>query len=144
MLTSLNPQSPLPDAHGFLAPYIRVATHLGFQIAWLGLTTDEDWANEDSSSEVATKSRLIFDLQEAKMHVSTAAMVAPNAYVSAEMVGLMNRFREQLDELLVDMPTERTTVLTELTTLAHNLAYVAARLERSFTGSTLGNEGSSI
>ena len=67
-LPHLNPDDPPreAEARGYMAPYVRVATHLGYCIAWIGATSDEEWNNahvDPLSHDGATVGKVQDDLR---------------------------------------------------------------------------------
>jgi len=144
-LQHLNPEpATSTEAVGYMAPYTRVATHIGYCIAWVNSTSDENWLMDDitesGSPEAATNQLVVDDLKEASLHLARTAEPL-NAFVNQTQVGLMDELRDQLTWLEMNLSRDRSEALTELQTLADNLAYAAAEFERHVTGNQNVSEG---
>ena len=140
MLQLLNPRTPnVAEAQGFIAPWIRVALHIGYAVAWISETTNEMWGN--TKNESATRTKVIADLEQAQMHLSVNDDLSINAFVNQQMVDLKSALNQQLDELVRNLPEERIDAIIELQTFCNNLAYVGARFETHVTGSAIPTEG---
>jgi hypothetical protein len=141
MLPPLNPGQPNDiEARGFIAPYIRVAMHLGYTVAWVALASDEEWATPDDSNS-ATRQKVIDDLLETEAHLIINDGLVPDAFVNQTMVDTMGALREQIGSLITNMPEGRVDTLVEIQTLGDNLAFAGAQFERHTTGSGIADEG---
>lgn len=157
MLPHLNPQTPhYAQARGFTAPYVRIATHLGYCIAWAALATDEQWTEarpdlvaDTVPSTHATAYRVSMELDEMIHHASQNSGLSPTSFVSQDHVGLMMTIVNQLtevrrsinDSLNADTPVTRQETMQDLQILADNVAYASAQFERQVTGSVFATEG---
>ena len=142
-LQRLNPRpTENAEARGFMAPYVRVATHVGYCIAWVNDTTDEEWeAAADAEEGIATSQRVCEDLRESSNHLLNQSNVPLNAFVNQTQADRMHALQDQLESLAVNLATVRTDALMELQTLADNLAYAAAEYERHVSGNHDVSEG---
>lgn len=141
-LQRLNPESPTSvDAIGYMAPYVRIATHVGFCIQWVASTSDEEWANPNEIC--ASEERVCVDLRETLAHLNTNVETLPTAFVNQQQVDRMGAVRGMIINLIDNAPEERHEMLSDLQTLADALAYAAACFERSVTGNNTCNEGQS-
>jgi hypothetical protein len=141
-LQRLNPhQAESAEARGYMAPYVRVATHIGYDIAWIGATTDAEWA-EPPSESTATRDRIREDLAEAHRHlILNSNMDSPSAFVGEAQVGHMLTLKNQVAELQSSLAENRSDALLELQVLADNLAYAAAQYEYHVSGNADVSEG---
>jgi hypothetical protein len=153
MLPLLNPHPPTEqEATGFIAPYIRIATHLGFVIAWVDAMTQEEW--ENTEAQLNTKQDILDELREARQHLIHNEFLSATAYVKEDTVSLMKTLETQFTELIELLQTTtarmvagsnmRSDTILNLKVLANNIAYAGAQLERSFTGSTASSEGVNV
>jgi hypothetical protein len=124
-----------------MAPYVRVATHIGYDIAWVGATTDEEWENPPTEN-TATRDRVRDDLAEAHRHlVLNSDRDAPTPFVGEEQVSHMLTLKDQVAALQSGLAQNRSDALVELQILADNLAYAAAQYEYHVSGNTDVDEG---
>jgi len=136
-LNSITPD--YPEARGFLGPYVRVATHLGYCIAWVSATTDEEWS-EPLSEATATQERVKADLQAARNHLAESSNPATD-FVGDEQSNHMAQILMQIVELSDSLPQNRSEAMVDIQTLANNLAYAAAMFEYHVTGNRDVSEG---
>ena len=129
----------LTMARGYMAPYVRVATHLGYCIAWISATSDAEWIAPEEES-TATRDRVRTDLLECENHLNQTDYV-PTAFVGDECDNHMTQIKEQVSELARALPEVRSDALIEVQTLTNNLAYAAASFERHTTGNRDVSEG---
>jgi hypothetical protein len=142
-LQRLNGITPQPiEARGFMAPYVRIACHIGYCIQWIIATTDENWETTGTLDEIsATQIRVKEDLREAVNHLTLNDDINASAFVNIVQTEKMNTLKLQLIELRDALPQSRTDALIELQTLSDNLAYVAAQFELHTTGNMQVSEG---
>lgn len=148
MLTRLNIEGPVGgEARGFIAPLIRVATHIGFAIAWVSTATDDTWNPEAgvlAEGQESVREELLADLVEMKSHFMNNDGLIATTWVSEEVANFNNALIRQIGTFIREMPTDKSVVLEELETLTANLSFVGARMERSLTGSLAPDEGRNI
>jgi hypothetical protein len=135
---------------------VRIATHLGYCIAWADLATDEEWAAEPQDATEgsmlapqANAAKVSMELDEMIHHASQNSGLHPTAFVSQDHVELMAEIVNQLAEvrrsinggLTADTPMTRWETMQDLQILADNVAYASAQFEREVTGSVFASEG---
>ena len=145
ILQLLNPNPPTSDdATGYMAPYVRVAVHVGYCIQWIATTTDDDWSAVVAPNEAASRTRVAQDLREVLRHLSQNEDNI-NEFVSEATAtairSIENNMIELTNALESEEPPTRLDTMAELSTFAHNLAYAAALYEQSTSGNRGASEG---
>jgi pantothenate synthetase len=141
MLPRLNPLSPpSAEAAGFLPPLLRAATHIGFDIAWVAATSDEEWELRQEGNN-ATREKVRIDLIEVREHINPNNLPDYGAFVNDEAVQVFEAVNLQATSLVDNLADSRLDTLEELKILADNLAYAATVFEHHVTGSRFATEG---
>lgn len=117
-------------ADGYITPYFRLATHLGYCYG-VASNTSIEWATR--------KTDIASDLREALAHIATARDHSP--YVSVDTCTELQTLYNDIDHLQRGLDTEEET-LAALITCSHNATYAMAKLEHDLMGyaATAGTE----
>ena len=119
-------------ATGFIAPYIRVATHIGYALHMVSSTSDDDWTD--------THADLRADFREALGHLQEG--YADSAFLNPSAIDALRAIRDDIVEC-IDTEGTREEMQTALQTLATNIAWAGMLLERAVTGAEV-TEGTEI
>jgi hypothetical protein len=127
-LQRLNPNNAeFADARGINPPLVRCAAHIGFAFALTGKSSDAEWTENKTSVKE--------ELDECIRHLQANTDFEPTPFIGQTAIDKLGDLRAQFNGLTTDMDgLERLEMFTELATLANNLAYVSAFLERAVTG----------
>lgn len=111
-------------ATGVIAPLVRLATHVGWCIGYMG-SVDGD---PDDSQQRAIQS----DLNDAHVHINgEMTSILLDLFVGDEGAQLMRMLRE---DLIAPLPGDRAELMEYLTALADNAAHTGALMELLMTG----------
>src|SRR5574343_381245 len=116
-------------ATGYITPYFRLATHLGY-VCGVASDTDKPWD--------ARRSDIRNDLAEAIDHLRTLDPI--ELYISPATIDLLAQV--QSDILQIQENPQEDTITTDLQNCCHNLTAAIAKVEYDTTGSmaTAGTE----
>ena len=119
-------------ATGFVAPYLRIATHVGYALATVNNATDDDW--EVKREDIRA------DFREALGHIDNSYDVTPFLNESARdaLVSINGNVVE-----IIDLDGDKTEMQEARQVLASNVAWAGALMERSVTGADV-TEGTEI
>ena len=117
-------------ARGYITPYFRLATHLGY---CYGVASNTAMPWDERKRDIAS------DLAEALRHID--AVQEHSAYVSVDTCTELQSLREDLHDIIGDLDNEEET-LPALITASHNAAYAMAKMEHDMVGydATAGTE----
>lgn len=110
-------------ATGYITPYFRLATHLGY-VCGVASDTEKPW--DDRRRDIR------LDLSEAIAHLSTLEPL--DLYISPETIGLLSQVQADIQRIY-DAP-EEATINTDLQNCCHNLTAAIAKVEFDTTGVT--------
>jgi len=120
-------------ATGFIAPYIRVATHIGYALAKLN-----DVAEDDDGTDAMRDIRA--DLYEARGHLNGTYDSSP--FLKTETINDLNLIKTDIETIHADEATMEEFQL-KIQMLAQNLAAAGAMMEFDCTGEPV-TEGTEI
>ena len=117
-------------ARGYIAPYFRLSTHLGY---CYGVASNTAMPWDERKRDISS------DLVEALRHIDSTQ--EPSAYVSVDTCTELQSLRDDIDHIQRGLETEADT-LAALLTVSHNAAYAMAKMERDMVGydATAGTE----
>jgi len=121
MIESRN-TNPSREATGIVAPFIRLATHLGYCCAIANFNTP--W--EDRKRDIQT------DLREALRHVDASNGI--DAYVSESTVIEIQLTLDEIADLSISNDLTAENALPQLQAVCHNIAYAMAIFNHDLTG----------
>jgi hypothetical protein len=119
-------------ATGLIAPYIRVATHIGYCAGIIQETNDETFGDK--------KDDVLADLRETIEHCNQPS--PSNPFISDTVVGMMDTVKTSL-QTVIDGDMNREDMLESLKNMAHNTAYFGVMVEKELTGNNT-TEGTEI
>ena len=120
-------------ATGFFAPYIRIATHLGYALATLNAVA-EDNDGSDAMRDIRA------DLLEAKGHLDGGYDSSP--FLNESTITNLSLIKTDIETIHADEATKEEFTL-KIQMLVQNLAATAAEMEFDCTGA-LVTEGTEI
>ena len=120
-------QANAPHATGIMAPLTRAATHIGWCSGVLN-NIEEDEISEDIRTQITE------DLADAQEHFANDLEEKALVFLSDETLKAFHVVKEDLEALQKDLGEDKPAIIENIKNLAHNIAWVAARLEHGATG----------